>query len=270
MVLSKTKKDNNDGFFKEAALPFILFVAGATIWFRPERSLSVLLLMVALFVSPLAPSIGPFMHRIRASIPNKNIALEISVSTGLSCLTEVVNEISKNEMYLDRLMTASTNLVRKATANGRFKSICKEFVLEFLHDKEIQEELVLIIKDVLVIVSKEEGLKKELLTLIQEEVLDMFNDSVFMVKIMEKFCACAVYTLEIENLNDAILNVVKASILNTLEDDEFTQAIISFLSSAAFEVTKETHVGNALVQAKKHVKSARKGAQSRLRSFRDS
>merc|ERR1712003_429975 len=105
---------------------------------------------------------------------------------------------------------------------------------------------------------------------IQEEVLDMFNDSVFMVKIMEKFCACAVYTLEIENLNDAILNVVKASILNTLEDDEFTQALISFLSSAAFEVTKETHVGNALVQAKKHVKSARKGAQSRLRSFRDS
>jgi len=255
------KKDNNDGFFKEAALPFLLFVAGATLWFRPERSLSVLFVMVALFVSPLAPSIfGPFMHR----------TIEISVSTGLSCLTEVVNEINKNEMYLDRLMTASANLVRKATANSQFKSICKEFVLEFFNDKEIQEEFVLIVKDVLVFASNEEDLKKELLSLIQDEVLDMFNDSVFMVKIMRKFCTGAVYTLEIENLNDAILNVVKASILNTLEDDEFTQAIISFLSSAAFEVTKETHVGNALVQAKKHVKSARKGAQSRLRSFRNS
>lgn len=223
---------------KDGMLPLVFVVGGAVLWFHPERIVSVFLLMTALFISPVAPSLfGPCMHRLVQSLPGKNVAVRALVSVGLSVSTSIIEEINKNDVYLNNLISEVIKTVRKIGSSNELKEVFK--------DEELQEEIVLMTKNILLIASRDEELKGIIQNLLREELSMLLKDEAYMVEEMSNFRVAAVQTLQKPKLRDDVLLLLKEAIIDAVEDDDFTVGIVSSVIAASLVVTKE-NVGPAV------------------------
>jgi len=150
-----------------------------------------------------------------------------------------VVQLTSSSSNMNLMLDAVSEGIRKSMANDRLKAALKEVVVESMRYDELDSEIMQTMSRCMVVASRDQSLRRALLTVITES----FKDDGLLKGVLVALPDAS----QSRDLRDTLLSVVK----NALKDSRFMSEFASAFAQSGVSVLKDEEVSRAMISMAK-------------------
>ncbi|CAB9512532.1 expressed unknown protein [Seminavis robusta] len=195
----------------EASIPASLAVAAAICWLDPSKTGAVFFGLMAL---------GFVFRRPLLELMTRPISQHITEAA-----TKSWEDLARDPDRFDRLLTASTDALKRAIGSEPLRATLKGAIVESMNDQELEGAMLDTINNAIVKSAQDEQLLTALKSVSKQSLLETLRDKEFMTQTVSSLVEAMLEASKDEGLKKALMEIATDSVSTALQDEKFVSMV---------------------------------------------